>query len=395
MKVKLGQPYLKKEIILKEIEKTLDSKWISGGETISNFESAIKEYNNDKDGHYIAVSNGTDALEMALLYLNGGKFYNKTDEVIVPSWSWVASGFVVPRVGATPIWCDVNEYGVPYVEDIEKRITKNTKAIIIVHQMGIPCDMDLINAMAAKYDIPIIEDAACGFGSEYKGKKIGCSLNVSGNDNIVTYSFQARKVLTTGEGGMIIVRDKESADWLRSYRQFGTNNPPFLRDKLNNVNIEIFDKLGGNYKMSDINAAVGLAHLQYVDEEIELRQKAGEYYNERIRELSFKFDGLYIGNVIPDYCTRYNWQNYHIILDKSKYFRDEVIKYLKSRGVGCKWDIQSIHLEPSIRSNNPEFLQKTSIFHSQGLWLPFFAEITRQEQDYALEILEEILHEFN
>jgi len=390
MKITLGRPFLKKEIILKEIEKVLDSKWISNGPTISIFENAIKEYNNDKGGYYIAVSNGTVAIEVSLLYINGGKFFNEDDEIIAPSWSWVASSFSVPRVGATLVWCDINSFGVPYTKDIEERITNKTKAIIIVHQMGIPCDIDKINELGKKYDIPIIEDGACAIGSEYKNKKIGIS------DNIVTYSFQARKVLTTGEGGMIVVRDKETEEWLRSYRAFGTNNLPYARDNSNKVLIESFDKLGGNYKMSDINAAVGLAHLQYIDEEIELRTKAAKYYNEKIKDLNLRYGGIFIGNQVPDYCTRYNWQNYHILLDRQQYLRNDVLRLLKNEGIGCKWDIGSTHLEPVFCGKyNGSNLPNTDKFSSSGLWLPFFAEITKEEQDYVIDSLEEILKVFN
>ena len=203
--IPLGKPFLKTDVVLDSLKGVLDSKWISGGPTINKFEDAVRDYNND-DGYYVAVSNATTGLELALQLVNGKKKFKDTDEVIVPSWSWVASGWVVYNVGAKPVWCDVNKYGVPYVEDIEKRITKNTKAIIVVHQMGVPCDMDAINELSDKYGIPIIEDSACAFGSEYKGAKIGNTRNVS------VYSFQARKCLTTGEGGMISVRTEDDSE---------------------------------------------------------------------------------------------------------------------------------------------------------------------------------------
>ena len=388
-KIPLGKPYIKPEVVLSEISKVLDTHWISGGPTITKFEEEIKKYNGDKDRYYVAVSNGSVAIELALLYLNGGQPYkiNEINEVIVPSWSWVATGFSVPRVGAKPVWCDVNKYGVPTVETIEPLINNNTKAIIVVHQMGIPCDMDKINELADKYNLPVIEDAACALGSEYKNSKIGAHTK-----NIVTYSFQARKVLTTGgEGGMIVVKDEKAAKWLKSFRAFGTNITPFERDKSTSINKEFFDKLGGNYKMSDISAAFGLAHLQYLDEEIEMRSQAGLYYNEKIKELNMSGFGVAIGNLIPEYCTKYNWQNYHIILDK-KYLRDVVVEKMKSLGIGCKWDIQAIHSEPAI--NNRTVLPITNVFHKQGMWLPFFAEITREEQDIVIESLKKVLDEF-
>ena len=154
--------------------------------------------------------------------------------------------------------------------------------------------------------------------------------------------------------------------------------------------------MGGNYKMSDINAAVGLAHLQYIDEEIELRTKAAKYYNEKIKDLNLRYGGIFIGNQVPDYCTRYNWQNYHILLDRQQYLRNDVLRLLKNEGIGCKWDIGSTHLEPVFCGKyNGSNLPNTDKFSSSGLWLPFFAEITKEEQDYVIDSLEEILKVFN
>lgn len=386
-KVPLGRPYLDVASILKEVESVLESRWISGGPTIQRFEEAVKSFNNDPDGHYVAVSDGTCAIEMALRCVNGGNKLTETDEVIVPSWSWVASGFAVFHAGGVPVWCDVNQYGVPYVEDIEKRITKNTKAIIIVHQMGIPCDIDGINELARKYNIPVIEDAACGFGSEYKGKKIGVS------DNLVTYSFQARKCLTTGEGGMVITNNAKYAEWLKSFRAFGTTISPLERDRATKLLKESFDKIGYNYKISDITAAVGLAQVNVFEKEIELRDAAGKYYNKLVSE---RLQGLAeVANVVPDYCTKYNWQNYHVVLNPSL-DRDLIVDKLRRRNIGCKWDIQAIHLEPVFGesySMASDELPNTMKFHSHGLWLPFFAEITSEEQEYVINVLLEVIHE--
>lgn len=379
MKVPLGKPYIKTDIALEAIKTVLDSRWISGGPRISEFEEKIKEYNNDSDGHYIAVANGTVAIELALLSINNGKRLTEKDEVIVPSWSWVASGFAVSNVGATPIWCDVNKYGVPYIEDIKSRITENTKAIILVNQMGIPCDLDSFNEL----DIPIIEDSACGFGSEYKGKKIG-------NSNFInTYSFQARKCLTTGEGGMIITRDAKQAAWLRSYRAFGTSVSPLERDKAQFLLKEQFANISSNFKMADIPCALGMAQLKSFDEEVKLRNAAGNYYNDKISKMALKYN-IEIGNKIPSYCTRYNWQNFHLILGE-EYNRDQVVDLLRKRNVGCKWDIQAIHLEPAYNHNVD--LPQTIKFHNHGLWLAFYAEITREEQDYVINQLKEVLDE--
>ena len=379
MKVPLGKPYIKTDIALDAIKEVLDSRWISGGPRIGEFEEKVKEYNDDPSGHYVAVANGTVAIELALLAINNGKRLKPTDEVIVPSWSWVASGFAVSNVGGTPIWCDVNEFGVPYYEDIVRRVTADTKAIILVNQMGVPCDLDSFNSL----NIPIIEDSACGFGSEYKGNKIGKSNFIN------TYSFQARKCLTTGEGGMIVTRSRKQAEWLRSFRAFGTSVSPLERDKAQFLLKEQFDKISSNYKMADIPCALGMAQLKSFDEEVELRTKAGKYYNKKIKELSKDYD-IQIGNLIPDYCTRYNWQNFHVVLG-DVYNRDMIVDILRRNDVGCKWDIQAIHKEPAY--NHDVDLPQTMKFHNQGLWLPFFAEITREEQDYVIEVLKRLLDE--
>lgn len=381
MKIPLGRPYIKKDIVLKEIEKVLDRRWISGGPAIAEFEEAVKKYNNDSGGQYVAVANATVGLELALRAIDptrGG------GEVIVPSWSWVASGFAVKNVGLTPVWVDVNEYGVPEADHIKRLITPKTVAIIVVHQMGVPCDMDKINEAAGM--IPIIEDAACAFGSEYKSKKVGDSLNT------VVYSFQARKCLTTGEGGMIVTKSPDLAEWFRSVRAFGTTVSPLKRDSANYLMKEQFDKIGTNYKISDIQCALGLAHLQYFDEEVRMRTIAASNYNQMITDMEIAGFGIHRAFVrLPTYCTRYNWQNYHAVLDDC-YDRDKVVDLLRKRGIGCKWDIQAIHLEPCINEKRV-ILPFTEKFHNHGLWLPFFAEITPEEQKYVIKNLKEVLHE--
>jgi len=380
-KIPLGKPYLNTDNILEEVKKVLDTKWISGGPTIAKFEEEVKNYIGG--GFPVAVSNGTIAIDMALLRLNGGQRYTMEDEIIVPSWSWVATGFSSINVGASPVWCDVNDYGVSGVDQIEKLITNKTKAIIIVHQMGIPCDLNEINVLSEKYNIPIVEDAACGFGSEFNNVRIGNSRN------LVTFSLQARKCLTTGEGGLIIGRNSEDAEWFKSYRAFGTSVSPLERDKAQFLLKEQFNIVGSNFKISDITAAVGLAQLKTFDEEVVKRIEAGTIYNKLVAEhLS---DYAKIANVVPEYCTRYNWQNYHILLNDN-INRDLVVDMLRKKGIGCKWDIQCIHLEPVFNNEYQHVdLPGPMKFHNQGLWLPFFAEISYEAQLFVINTLKEIL----
>jgi len=386
-KIPLGKPYLKTEVILEEIKKVLDTKWISGGPTIAKFEEAFGSYLGG--GYPVAVANGSIAIEMALVRLNNGERYKEEDEVIVPSWSWVASGFSPLMVGATPVWCDVNEYGVPTVESIESKITDKTKAIIIVHQMGVPCDLDEINKLSEKYNIPVVEDTACGFGSEYKGIKLGNSKN------ICTFSLQARKCLTTGEGGIVVARTEEEAAYFKSCRSFGTSISPLERDRAQFLLKESFNIVSSNYKISDITAAVGLAQIKYFDEEITLRNQNGNFYD-RLVKIDLK--GYAVpANLVPEYTTKYNWQNYHILLNK-KFNRDQVVDLLRKEGIGCKWDIQAIHAEPVFKGKfdkDTDNLPGTMNFHNHGLWLPFFAEITEEEQVHVIATLKGILDQLS
>ncbi len=382
MKIPLGKPYIKKEVVISEIEKVLDRRWISGGPPIGEFEQAVKTYNNDSDNEYVAVANATVGLELALEYFSKWPVIRgDRDEIIVTSWSWVASAFSVIRMGYKPVWVDVNEFGVPDPKHVERLITGKTGAIILVHQMGIPCDMDGFNKLSNKSNIPIIEDCACAFGSEYKGVKIGCGQNIK------IYSFQARKCLTTGEGGMLVVPENMDPEWFRSMRAFGTSVSPLQRDTANFLLKEQFTQVGTNFKLSDVQAAMGLAHLSYFDEEISLREKAGKFYNDAIKK---DFNGLVtVGNKIPEYCTRYNWQNYHVLLNE-RFNRDQVVDLMRKRDVGCKWDIQAIHLEPAINDKHT-ILHNTEKFHNHGMWLPFFAEITEEQQLHVLKTLSEVL----
>ena len=378
--IPLMRPFIKKNLVLKEIEEVLDSGWLSGGEAIHKFENALKKYNNDVDGEYISVSNATVGLEMALMSISKKKLH-EFDEVIVPSFSWIASAFAISNVGGTPVFCDVNEFGVPDVHTIEPHITPFTRAIMIVHQAGIPCDMDEINKLGKKYSIPIIEDAACAFGSEYKNKKIGDS------ENTVVFSHQAKKCLTTGEGGTIVTKDKKLADWFRSYRVFGTNNTPLQREKNDEIMLDSFNMFGTNNKLSDISCAVGLAHIQYIDEEIEMRSNVAETYNNAFKDI----DQITVTSIIPNYCTKYNWQSYRIYLHPN-IDRGIFMEKLKKYNIPSKRDIQSIHLEPVYNSN--EYIQETQKYSKHGVQLPFYAQLSDKNQIFIVNAIKEIIDGF-
>ena len=191
---------------------------------------------------------------------------------------------------------------------------------------------------------------------------------------------------------MIVVRDPQQAEWLKSYRAFGTSVSPLERDKAKFLLKEHFDFVGSNYKMSDIPCALGMAQLEIFDEEIELRKQAGEYYNYLIKSTLSDY-GVSPLNIVPDYCTKYNWQNFHLLLD-DRYNRDQVVDLLRKRNIGCKWDIQAIHKEPAYNQDHHDNnLPQTLKYHNQGLWLGFYAEITKEDQEYVIDQLKSVLKE--
>ena len=369
MKIPLKHPLFKKDLILNKLRYSV----------ITKFEDAVKKYNNDPDGKYIAVANETNALEAILLYINGGNLYhmNEMNEIIVASWSNPFVSTTIKRVGAKPVWCDVNRFGVPDVSTIKSHISDNTCAIIITHQMGVPCDIDAINELSNEYTIPIIEDGSNAFGSEYENNKIGKSLNP------VILSFNSNNILTIGEGAIISVRSDAEETWLRSYIQGGIQTTDLQKQFIN--------KLGGTYEMSYTNAEVGLIQLDNIDDIIKLTTAAAEYYDEKIKELNISGFGIACGNIIPPYCTKYNWNDYHALLSK-KYIRNVVVEKLQTRGIFCDYDIQSMHSQPIF--GDRAILPSTDIFHKNGIRLPLFADITTEEQDFVIQSLKEVLDEF-
>lgn len=345
---------------LKYVDDAVRTGWISSsGDYVNKFESKFAEYVQSKYG--IAVCNGTVALHLALVALGIGK----NDEVIIPSFTMIATAFAVCYTGATPVFVDADKetWNID-VTKIEEKITKNTKAIIPVHIFGNPCNMDEISKIAKKYNLFVIEDAAEAHGAEYNGKKIGSFSDIS------CFSFFANKNLTTGEGGMCITNNEEYNKLCRYYK-----NMCFPLDGTRNY---MHENIGFNYRMSNIHAAIGLAQVEKADEYRKLRIRNAQLYKKYLENC----EGIIFQRDTPN-SLNVNWMN-TIIIDDKKYghTKDELILYLKSNGIDTRLLFKSMNRQPSLRKFGCDCSGAypiTDWLSDNGFYLPSGSNLSEEE----------------
>ncbi len=327
--IPVAEPSLGDEELENVIE-AVKSGWISSkGKFIPEFEENFAKYCNCKYG--VATSNGTTALHLALTALG----ISKGDEVIVPDLTFIATANAVTYCNAKPIFVDSHpEYWGIDPEKIEEKITKNTKAIIPVHLYGHPCNMDPIMDIAEDYELYVIEDVAEAHGAEYKGKKVGSFGDIS------CFSFYGNKIITTGEGGMCITNNKELAEKMRVLRDHGMNpNKKFWHDVI-----------GFNYRMTNMQAAVGLAQLQKLDEFIEKRRQIAKWYEDGLEE--FAKEGKITLHPEMSWAKCVYWM-YSILINRDKFgiTRDELMKKLEENGIETRPFFYPIHVMPPYKNN--------------------------------------------
>jgi len=354
VKIPVSQPVL----IGKEKDYVIDclkSNWISSiGKYILLFEKKFAEFIGVK--HAISCSNGTAALHLALLALG----IKKNDEVICPTFTFVATANAIKYVGAKPVFidCEKNTWNLD-VRLLEKLITPKTKAIIPVHLYGHPCDMSPIMKIAKKHKIFNIEDSAEAIGSKYKGRMCGSF------GDIATFSFYGNKTITTGEGGMVVTNDDRIAERLRILKGQGMN--PQKR--------YWFSVLGYNYRMTNIQAAIGLAQLENVDKFILKRQTIAKMYDYYLE----KVEGIKLPQVIGN--VSHSFWMYSILIEKEfGRSRDEVIEFLQKSGIETRPFFYPMHVMPVYKNAAKIFNLKTSEeISSKGINLPTFFDLNEAD----------------
>ena len=360
----------------KAVLEVLRSGWVSQGPRVAEFERKFAECVGA--AHAVAVSSCTTALHLAFLAAG----VKPADEVLCPSLSFIATANAIVHAGASPIFVDIDRS--TYNMDpacLERSITPQTRAILVVHQIGLPSPLSEIFRIAASHGLIVIEDAACAIGSEYKGRRIG-----SAHGSMACFSFHPRKILTTGEGGMITTADEQLAARLRKLRQHSMTVSDLTRHGSSQVVTESYDEVGYNYRMTDIQGAIGLVQLERLDDMLARRRQLASRYSQRLSQLEWL-----VTPFEPADC-RHNFQSYMLRLkNNAPITRDRLMQELLNRGVSTRRGVMAIHRESPYRHEKWDgLLPRTNEVADTGMILPLFYTMTEEEQDYVIDCLEQI-----
>ena len=378
-KKKLNIPITKPSLTEEEARapfESIKSGWVTQGPKVAEFEKAVASYVGAKQG--IATTSCTTGLHLALAAIGVGP----GDEVIVPSFTFIASANAILYTGATVVFCEVDPrtYNAD-PSDIEKRITKRTKAVMPVDQIGLACDIGAINEIAKRHGVDVIEDAAPAIGGTYRGRRVGS------NAHQTVFSFHPRKVITTGEGGMILTDDDGLADRARKLRAHGMSVSDLDRHKADRPIIEEYQDLGFNYRMTDIQASIGLVQVRRLDELLGIRVAKAARYNAELA----KIKGLEVPYT-PPYAT-HTYQSYCVRLTKdARVEREELMSRLLKRGIATRRGVMASHLEKVYRDRVGKVsLPVTEEAARTTMLIPLFASMTDDEQSYVIDALREEL----
>ena len=375
--IPISLPSLGKEE-LEAIREPLTSGWLTQGPKVAAFEKGFAKRHGVK--HAIATTSCTTALHLILVGLGIGP----RDEVILPAFTWVATANAVLYCSATPIFVDVEPRTFNmYPKQLSSKVTNRTKAVIPVHLFGLCADMDAIASAAP--DIPLIEDAACAAGSGYKGQPAG-SLG-----HAAAFSFHPRKTITTGEGGMITTDDDELAEKVNMLRNHGASISEEQRHRGPQPYIlPDFNLLGFNYRMTDLQGAIGLAQLAKLDPFVKERQRFADYYTRELAENEW----LRTPEVPPDYL--HGWQSYvcYVKERKSPMTRNELMERLQLKGIATRPGTHAVHMLNYYAKNfnlRSEDYPKARDCYENSLAIPLHNHMTEDDLSYVVETLKELI----
>jgi dTDP-4-amino-4,6-dideoxygalactose transaminase len=347
------------------------SGWVAQGPRVAAFERAFAERVGAEHG--IAVSSCTTGLHLALVALDLGP----GDEVIVPSLSFIATANAVRYVGAEPVFADVEAAtGNLTTATVDAVRTARTKAVLVVHQGGVPADVAALRAACAEWELALVEDAACAIGSTVGGKSVGHGALIA------AWSFHPRKVITTGEGGMITTDDAQWAERLRRLREHGMNASAAQRHASSKPILESYLEVGYNYRMTDIQAAIGLVQLGKLDEIVARRRALAARYDALLQDVP----GLTA--VRDPEHGQGNFQSYWVLCDGDYPIgRDELLAELADAGISARRGIMASHLEPAYLGHPAAPLPVTELISRDSLILPLFHTMADADQDRVVAVL--------
>ncbi len=358
------------------VAEVLASGWVAQGPRVAAFEAAFAERVGAR--HAIAVSSCTTGLHLALEAAGIGP----GDEVVVPSLSFIATANAVRHVGARPVFADVDPVSQNLTAATVAAVwTPSTTAVLVVHQAGMPADLDQLAEYCGRRGLLLVEDAACALGSSYRETPIG------GHGRTAVFSFHPRKVITTGEGGMITTDDPVMATRLDRLRQHGMSVSAAARHASAQPVIEQYLEVGYNFRLSDLQAAVGLVQLGRLDAIVERRRHLAQRYRDRLTAL----DCVAVPGD-PDY-GRTNFQGFIVELGPGfATGRNEVLGVLAAAGISARRGIMAIHREPAYRDHGHGPLPVTEHLSDQTLILPIFHQLDETEVDRIAEVVINAAH---
>ena len=359
------------------VREPLMSGWLTSGPKVREFEQLFAEKHQVK--HAMAVTSATTALHLAVIALG----IKAGDEVIVPAFTWVSTANIVLYQGAKVVFADIDPktFNIDPA-DLRKKISTRTKAIIPVHLFGLCADMDEIKRIAG--DIPLIEDGACAAGAALNNRPAG------GLGTIGCFSFHPRKSITTGEGGMITTNDDQLAELISSLRNHGASISEEQRHHGPKPYIlPEFDKIGYNYRMTDLQGAVGVVQLRKLEKFIDERRKWAEYYFENLSEVSW----LSLPRHAPNY--KHGWQSFVTIVDEQKapYTRNEIMERLQQAGISTRPGTHAVHMLDFYRktfSYSPAQFPGAQKANDFSMAIPLHNRMHEDDYAYVVEVLKNL-----
>ena len=372
-------PYGKQTIDQDDIQAVVDvlqSDFLTTGPKIAEFEQTVADYVGAK--YAVAISNGTSALHAACFAAGIGP----GDEVITTPLTFAASANCVLYCGGTPVFADVDPktYNID-PEDIQRKITDRTKAIIAVHLAGQPCDMDAIHSIAREHGLIVIEDGAHALGSVYKGKKVGSMSDMT------TFSFHPVKPITTGEGGMIVTDNEDFYKKMILFRSHGiTRDDSMMTRNDGPWFYQQFD-LGYNYRITDIQCALGCSQMKKQDRFLALRKEIVAHYNEAFADCD---------NIITPYQLSDTESGWHLYIVQVKNCdRRQVFEKMREKGIGVNVHYIPVYMHPYYQEHGYENVHCANAeeIYSHIISLPLYPGLTSEQQDYVIDTLKSLCEE--
>ena len=372
-------PYGKQTIDQDDIQAVVDvlqSDFLTTGPKIAEFEQTVADYVGAK--YAVAISNGTSALHAACFAAGIGP----GDEVITTPLTFAASANCVLYCGGTPVFADVDPktYNID-PEDIQRKITDRTKAIIAVHLAGQPCDMDAIHSIAREHGLIVIEDGAHALGSVYKGKKVGSMSDMT------TFSFHPVKPITTGEGGMIVTDNEDFYKKMILFRSHGITRDDSMMTRNDGPWFYQQIDLGYNYRITDIQCALGCSQMKKLDRFLARRKEIVAHYNEAFADCD---------NIITPYQLSDTESGWHLYIVQVKNCdRRQVFEKMREKGIGVNVHYIPVYMHPYYQEHGYENVHCANAeeIYSHIISLPLYPGLTSEQQDYVIDTLKSLCEE--